>query len=244
METQRDIWDWLQIAGPYFIGSVALIVGFKDIIISFFKRPRLKSLFNQNEEEYFHNVLLNPIEEINDPISNTDFIIRQPGFNSRVAIWNKGGTTARRVQVRLVDINLYNKEKKFIKRVVYHPTIVKWSGEKEYIPVEIPPNSKFFLDLFYAVNETSDEIFRYHKELGDNTLQRIIGNTDYSNDIYWNVWIDASYPRGVSMKNVIEGHFELRFIIYAENCHPQEFKVFIDWDKKGWNRPTIKLASN
>jgi len=238
---ERDIWAWLQIFGPYFIGSVALLVGFKDIIINYLKRPRIKPLFKEKEEEYYHKILFNPLEEIIDPITNTKYFIRQPGFNSRVAIWNKGRSTAKKVQVRLVDINLYNKDIKFIRRKVYHPSLVKWSGEKTYGSIDIPRDSKFFLDLFYSVNETNEEVLKYHNELGESTLQRIIGNTEYSKDIYWNVWIDATYPRGVSTKNIVEGRLKLNFVIYGENFKPSQFKFLIDWDRKSWNKPKITL---
>lgn len=238
---ERDIWDWMQIIGPYFIGTVALVVGFKDVIISFLKRPPLVVQFNQNEKEFYHETLFNSLEEIHDPLTNTDYIIRQPGFNSRVAIWNKGKTTAKKVQVRLVDINIYNKEIKFVRRVVYHPSLVKWSGEKDYISIDIPPDSKFFLDLFYSVNETREVIFQYHKELGEDTLRKILGGTEYSKDIYWNVWIDATYPRGVSTKNIIEGRFQMNFIVYAENCKPYKFMASIDWDRNTWDKPKITV---
>jgi len=38
----RDFWDWLQIIGPYFIGLVALIVGFKDQILDLVRRQRFE----------------------------------------------------------------------------------------------------------------------------------------------------------------------------------------------------------
>ena len=199
-------------------------------------------MFNQHEEEFYHKILLNPLEEIHDPIDNTEYIIRQPGFNSRVAIWNEGKSTAKNVQVKLVDINIYNKDIKFVKRKVYHPSLVKWSGEKTYGQIDIPRDSKFFLDLFYSVNETNEEVLKYHNELGKSTLNRIVGNIEYSKDIYWNVWIDATYPSGVSPKNIIEGRFELNFIIYGENFKPSQFKFLIDWDRKTWNKPKINLV--
>jgi hypothetical protein len=202
---QRDIWDWVQILGPYFIGSVALFVGLKDIIFNFFKRPRIKPLFKQHEEEYCHKILFNPLEEIGDPLTGIKYIIRQPGFNSRVAIWNEGKSTAKSVQVRLMDIDIYNKELKFVKRKVYHPSLVKWSGERTYGSIDIPRDSKFYLDLFYSINESNEEVLKYHSELGANILNRVVGNTEYSNDIYWNVWIDATYPRGVFQKEIVEG---------------------------------------
>ena len=208
---ERDIWAWLQIFGPYFIGSVALFVGLKDIIFNFFGRPQIMPLFKESEEEYYHKILFNPIEEISDDLAGIKYTIRQPGFNSRLAIWNKGRSTAKNIQVRLVDVNIYNKEMKFVKRKVYHPSLVKWSGERAYGSIDIPRDSKFFLDLFYSINETNKEVLKYHSELGESTLRKIVGDTEYSNDIYWNVWIDATYPRGVSQKNIIEGRFELNF---------------------------------
>jgi hypothetical protein len=236
----RDLWDWVQIVGPYFVMLAALLIGFKDQILSFLRRPRLDMLFDQCEEGYYHELLYNPLEDIHDPVTNTRYVIRQPGFNSRVIIINKGKTTAKKVEARLIDITIYDNKKNIVKRQVYHPSLIKWSGEKEYRPVDIPSESKFFLDLFYAVSETRENILRYHRELGESTLQRIIGDTEYSGDVFWNVWIDTSYPRGVPPKYTIEGHFEMNFIVYAENCRPYKFAVSVDWDRPRWNRPDIK----
>jgi hypothetical protein len=238
----RDFWDWVQILGPYFVGMVALLIGFKDQILNFYRRPRLDMLFDQHQEEYYHDLLFNALEDIRDPVTYTRYVIRQPGFNSRIFIWNKGKTTARKVQARLVDINIYDKEKKFVKRVVYHPSIIKWSGEREYRPIDIPHKSKFFLDLFYAISETREDILRYYSGLEGSTLQRIMGNAEYSGDVFWNVWIDTSYPRGVPPKYTVEGHFKLNFVVYAENAKSYEFAVSVDWDKQKWNRPDIKCT--
>jgi hypothetical protein len=236
----RDFWDWLQILGPYFIGLVALSVGFKDLILNFLRRPKLDMSFNQNEEGCYHELLHNPIEEIRDPITNTRYVIRQPGFNARAIVTNKGKTTARKVEARIVDIVIYDKKGTLVKRQVYHPSIVKWSGEKDYHPVDISQESHFFLDLFYAVSETREDILKYHKELGEDTLQRILGDAEYSGDVFWNVWIDTSYPRGVPPKYTVEGHFEFNFIVHAENCKPCNFTVSVGWNKGRWNRPDIK----
>ena len=241
---QREIWDWLQILGPYFIGSVALFVGLKDIIFNFFNRPRIKPQFKPNKEEYCHKILFNPLEEIDDPITGIKYIIRQPGFNSRVAIWNRGKSTAKNVQVRLVDIDVYNKQIKFVKRKVYHPSLVRWSGERTYASIDIPQSSKFYLDLFYSINESNREVYRYHSELGKNILKRVVGSTEYSNDIYWNVWIDATYPRGVSQKEIVEGRFKMHFVIYGDNFKPKNFEVQIDWAIDTWNTPNIILVKS
>ena len=64
----------------------------------------------------------------------------------------------------------------------------------------------------------------------------------YSNDKYWNVWIDTSYARGVPPQYVIDGYFELEFIILGENFKHHRFKVFMEWEKKNWNQPKIEIV--
>jgi hypothetical protein len=78
--------------------------------------------------------------------------------------------------------------------------------------------------------------------LGEDTIRRLIGKTQYSNDQYWNVWIDLSYARGVPPRYVVEGYFELQFIISAENCGPYTFKAAVVWEKKSWDQPQIEVS--
>lgn len=241
-ETVKTIWDWLQIFGPYFIGTVALLVGFKDMIINIFMKPRLKIEFNPTNEKYYKKLLFEPISEVADPLTETKYCFRQPGFNSRVAIWNKGRRTARKAQARLLDIKYYDTERKHIKTFDYHPTIVKWSGENKFTPVDILPGTPFYLDLIYAVNESKAEVLEYHKELNTPALNKLLEVIEFTNDIYWNVWIDRSYHSGVPYKYTLDGYFELNFIISAENCPPYNLKASIKWDKRGWNNPTIKCS--
>lgn len=115
-------------------------------------------------------------------------------------------------------------------------------GKRDFNPVDIPPyKSSVLLDLFYAINLTTEEIKKYHVELGENTLKKIFENARYPEEIYWNVWIDTSYARGVPIKYTMEGFFELDFIAAAENCKPLKFAVSVEWDRKRWNQPNIKL---
>lgn len=239
-ETSKTIWEWLKIFGPYFIGIVALVVGFKEMIINFFRRPRLKIQFNQNDEKYCRKLLFEPIYEVSDPLTETKYCFRQPGVNLRVAIWNNGKITARKAQARLLSIKFYDNEKKYIKTIDYHPSTIKWSGEDKFTPVDILPKTHFYLDLFYAVNESKAAILEYHKELNATVLNKLVEPIKFTNDIYWNVWIDRRYHRGVPDKYTLDGYFELSFIVAAENCSPINLKAFIEWDKKKWNQPKVK----
>jgi len=239
---ERDWLFWMQTFGPYFIGLCALIAGFKDKIIELFMKPELTIDFRQDRDEYFHKILFSPIEEINDPLNNVNYVIRQPGINSRVSVWNKGKRSARKVQVRLEKIVFYDQNGKLYKEIFYHPSLVKWSGEKEYGTVDITRNSYFFLDLFYFINESRDEIIRYHETVDKATIDRIIGkNGDYSGDIFWNVWVDTSYERGIPYRYDYEGTIKVIYVLSAENCEPYKFEADIEWSKIKWDEPIISV---
>ena len=241
MKPIRDVFDWIQILGPFVASAVALLIGLKEQIINFLWRPKLEVLFDRQRKEYYHKISFDPIETIIDPITQTGYTLHQPGFNSRIAIRNKGKTTARKVYAKLIRIDLYDKEKNFVNQIFYHPSQIKWSGERDFAPIDIPSKSQVLLDLIYSINLTTEEIWRYHAELGENTLKKILENARYAEEVYWNVWIDATYPRGVPIKYTMEGYFELDFIAAAENCKPFKFAVSVEWERKNWNQPDIKL---
>ncbi len=235
-------WALLQIMGPYFIALCALIVGFKDKIIEALTKPKLVICFTQDKEEFFHKILFAPIEKIRDPIKNMTYVIRQPGINSRVSVWNKGSRAARKVQVRLEKIVFHDKNGKFYKEIFYHPSLVKWSGEKEYGTVDITRDSYFFLDLFYIINESRDEIIRYYEAVDKETINRLVGrNEDYSGDVFWNVWVDTSYERGIPYRYDYEGTAKAIYVLSAENCEPFKFVADMQWGKVKWSEPLISV---
>lgn len=233
---------WLTIAGSYFIGICALIVGFSNRIISYIRKPILKIFFNPDNKEYQHNMLFGILVKIRDPITKKEYRISRPGFNSRVCIQNVGIDPARKAQARIESIKIYNKKRELVEEAIYHPSVIKWSGEKGYTPVDIMGESFFFLDLFYAINETREEIVNFNQRLGNETITELINDFEYSNEIYWNVWIDFSYPRGVREKYDKEGHFELIFIVSSENSNQLRFKAEAEWKKETWNRPIITVT--
>ncbi len=229
--------------GPYFIGICALVVGFAPRIMSYERRPILNVVFDPNEKEYQHNMLFDILEIVCDPITRKEYRLSRPGFNSRVCIRNDGIDPARKAQARIERLKIFDnkKNKKLIEEVFYHPSTIKWSGEKHYIPVDIMGKSYFFLDLFLVTNETKEEIINFNKRLGEEVIKEKVEDAEYSNEIHWNVWIDLSYPRGVRDKYKREGYFELTFLVFSENSNQLKFKAFIEWERERWNHPSIEV---
>jgi len=70
----------------------------------------------------------------------------------------------------------------------------------------------------------------------------LIGDPEeYSDDVYWAVWVDRSYPRGIPAVYREEGYFELNYLVTAENCKPIRFTACIQWQKSAWNKPEISI---
>ena len=241
--TERGKYSFLLGFGPWFTGIVALFLGLN--IINYLRRPRLKVQFEKNKIEYAHKLLFDKIPpRLRDPLTNRKYDLRQPGFNSRVKVINKGRTVARNVQARIESVKCHDKLKVLKHQIYYHPSAVKWSGEKEYNKIDIAPHAGyFFLDLVYSINETHSEIFDYHRHLGEDILTGLIGDQeDYSNKVYWAVWVDRSYPRGIPEIYEDEGYFELNYLITAENCKPKRFTACMQWEKSAWNNPEIWIG--
>ncbi|NQT55701.1 MAG: hypothetical protein HQ551_05695 [Desulfobacteraceae bacterium] len=227
--------------GSYFIGICALVVGFAPRIISYDLRPILDVDFDPAKREFKHNMLFGILEEVCDPITHEEYRIYRPAFNSRVCIRNNGINPARKAQARIERLKIFDKNRNLVEEVLYHPSTIKWSGEKDYLPVDIMGKSYYFLDLFLVINETKEEIINFNKRLGKETIKEKTEDAEYSNEIYWNVWIDLSYPRGVRDKYKWEGHFELTFLVFSENSNQLKFKASIDWEKEKWNNPSIDV---
>lgn len=178
--------------------------------------------------------------------------ILRPGFNARIMIENKGKRTAKRVEAKIEKIEFFREKKKISSTRYYHPTTIKWSGEKDWSPVDIVPNSHFFLDLFWAKNETISEIISFNEsrcsingiKLDPKLLRDIITNEiQPTQEIFWNVWVDNSYDRGLPRKYNIEGELHLYTIVNADNCAPVAFKAIVEWSYDNWNKPNITIQS-
>ena len=116
---------------------------------------------------------------------------------------------------------------------------VKWSGEKEYNKVDIAPHSSyFFLDLVaYSISERYD-ICSYY-EGREDVPWGLLDPKYYSDNVYWAVWVDRSYPRGIHEKFTWEGYVELNYYVMADNCKPTSFTALMLWQRSRWNKPEI-----
>jgi hypothetical protein len=196
---------------------------------------------------FFHELAFEPFEGYIE-LHGQKIPIFRPGFNARVQIFNRGKSTAKKVQARIEKIDLVKGDKKI--RRHYHPTTVKWSGEEDWNPIDIPPKSSFFLDVFWANNETSLEIISFNSERYNNrdlwikeellekhVKQKIIP----PEQIYWNVWVKNPLFRGIPESYDFQGTINIYFIINGDNCNPLKFQAIVDWKFETWNKPAIKI---
>ena len=214
------------------------------------EKPRLKLSYVENKEyPYFHTLAFEPFGipvDIHGQITD----IYRPGFNARVKVVNTGKTTAKNVEAKIEKIEFYRNNSTIAPTRYYHPTTVKWSGEREWDPVDIVPESHFFLDLFWSKSETTSEIFSFNDtrirhsgiSLRSDLLKEIIENDiQPTQEIYWNVWVDNSYERGLPRKYNIQGDIVIYFVVNAANCDPLRFEAIVKWTADTWNCPDIKI---
>lgn len=239
----------LSAAAAFFAAIIALYLGdWKSKL----EKPRLKLTFNETKKYPFFQTLAFETFGVPVDINGQVTDISRPGFNARVMIENKGKKTAKHVEAKIEKIEFYRNNRKISSTRHYHPTTVKWSGEKDWAPVDIVPDSHFFLDLFWAKNEKTSEIlsfneFRFNSygiELKRELLKDIIDNDiSPTQEIYWNVWVDNSYDRGLPRRYNIQGEIYIYFVVNADNCSPLRFKAIIEWTHDSWNSPNIKIQN-
>jgi hypothetical protein len=180
-----------------------------------------------------------------------DVDIVKPGLNVRVKIENSGSSTAKNVQARIQKIEFHKDGRQNAPTTHYHPTAAKWSGELQWSPIDIPPKSFFYLDVFFSGNETVKEILSFNLdklkiigiEIEQEILERIITqHIKPKQEIYWNVWVEKPYLRGLPSKYIYSGDIHIFFIVNAENCNPISFKAMINWSAENWDKPSIKVS--
>jgi hypothetical protein len=221
--------------GGFFTGFAALLIFFSKELFNYLRRPQLVPDFDMNDKRCFHKIRFYKLFSVKDPITKTNYILKQPGFNSRVMIHNKGYTPAKNVLARIESIALKGERVPFF----YHPTAVKWSGEKEYNKIDIAPHSYFLLDLIRIITETKDGLIELYPDLED--LIKIIKDERLSGKTYWDVWVDKSHDRGIPNYYMADGNYELKYIVTGDNCAAVTFKVNLQWKKAEWNNPQITL---
>jgi hypothetical protein len=228
---------WYLIFGAYFTGTVAILLYFSNALSKRLRRPIIKPDFDMNDSRCFHKIVFDMMFRLKDPITKIEHVLKQPGYNSRAIIHNKGRTTAQNVLVRIEKIIL--KCGQDIVTYYYHPTSVKWSGEKEYNKIDIAPHSYFLLDLIGIVSETKAGLIELYPAIED--LIKRIKDERFSGRTYWDVWVDKSYDRGIPNYYMEDGDYELKYIITGDNCAAVTFRVNFQWKRAEWNKPRITL---
>ena len=228
-----------------FTGLVALYVGdWKEKL----QRPILSFSFN-TEEPFMRKLSFGHYPPV-IRYGGYDVDIIKPGFNTRVKIENNGFSTAKKVQSRIEKIEFFKNGAQNAKTTYYHPTAVKWSGEMQWNPIDIPPKSFFFLDVFLSANETIGEILSFNldnlKILGidiePEILKKIITmHITPKQEIYWNVWVEKPHLRGLHAKYIYSGEIHIYFIVNADNCIPLSFKTIINWSTESWDKPKVEV---
>jgi len=230
----------------FFTALVALYLGSWR---SMLRRPRLNLCFDEKGGRPYitKSIAFGKLDLI--VLNGQNIPLYKPGFNSRVKVSNRGKSTAKKVDVKVEKIELFEDGKpKNVQH--YHPTTVKWSGEFDWNPVDIVAKSHFFLDLFYSINETKDAIINFNHEFYQGAIYKAslakILNTVIipSGQIYWNVWVKEPSVRGMPGRYVHQGHIAIHFVLNAENCNPLRFRAEIDWTPKNWNNPRISVLHN
>lgn len=214
------------------------------------EQPKLKLFFNTNlKYPYFQELAFEAYQMASINFDGVDLDLYRPGFNLRVKIKNEGKTTAKKVQARVEKIVFFDTHGKLTNVNYYHPTTIKWSGERDWNAVDIMPHSHFFLDTFWIKNETTSYVVDFnhkmHSGIKRDVLETIIKTKiNPSNDIYWNIWVDNSYDRGIPVKFWTQGKILIYFIIIAENCKAIRFEADIIWSFENWNTPQIEIRQN
>ncbi|MBI4826081.1 MAG: hypothetical protein HY807_06625 [Nitrospirae bacterium] len=226
---------------------IALLFSAKE----FWIKPKLKLFYKENKGyPYTHELKFNPYRGVK-LYKGKELSLFKPGLSVRLYVYNKGNATAKKAQAMIEKIEFLTEDGsgEVSPTRYYHPSKVKWSGEinnlPDYSPVDIIPKSFYFLDIFFAINETKEAVYNVNKRfygfLPDDTLMSWIAENQIEDDIFWNVWIMNPEERGVPSKHYEEGMIKIHFIINAENSDPLRFIAHINWSKEKWNKPDIKI---
>jgi hypothetical protein len=213
-------------------------------------KPKLSIVFDNSKKYPFYQKLSYGAFKKGIDFGGYKVDISIPGFNARVKINNDGDSTAKKVEARVEKIEFYENSSIKTPSAAYHPTAIKWSGEFDWKPVNINQKSHFFLDIFWVINETIDEIVSFNTDnlkiygvnIEKEILRKIVKNhIKPSGEIYWNVWVQAPQLRGLPARYTIEGDIHIYFIINGENCDSLKFKAIVHWSSSLWDSPSIEI---
>jgi len=239
--------EYILPAGSFVAAGIALWLG---DLKSRWNKPKLVIRFNPSNEPYFHKLSIGTYAPLIERHGRRHEIFR-PFFNSRIMVFNDGKSTAKKVLARVEKIE-FAKGRSAIPDYVlhYHPTAIKWSGERFCSPVDIVAQSHFFLDLFWSKSDTIDAIFTFNMDLykkrnidilEEELMEILVDDIIPKEEACWNIWANFSFPRGIPVVNRHEGYIGIYIVINGENCNPIRIKANIEWYALKWNNPTISI---
>ena len=76
----------------------------------------------------------------------------------------------------------------------------------------------------------------------ESSLKKIIANLNRTEKIFWNVWIDTSFARGLPTQYSYSGDIHIYILVNAENCKPLKLVAKINWSPNNWNKPKINIT--
>lgn len=250
---KSNFWYLLNKYAPLWAAIAALVASIVAFYLGDWKyriqAPKLKLYFDNNNKDIFKQKLaFERFMETLD-VDGIKLPIFRPGVSAKIQVFNKGKLPARSVYGRVEKI-VFFKDGKEDKTKHYYPTTLKWSGEDDWHPVDITQNSHFFLDLFWIKNETIDELrsfnLKYYSDIkifvDKNILfDAIKEDVKPIDDVYWNVWINTTYNRGIPRRYLFEGELDIYCTLGSENCRPIKFTVKVNWLKSKWDNPEITI---
>ena len=223
--------------------SASLIALYLGSWRTWFQRPRLRVHFREKHTPAYFRCL--GYDPTHIKFVNEDRSLAVPGFNARVKICNGGKTTATGVRARVEKI-VFVDAQKGPEEILYHPTAVKWSGERDCNAVDISPHSHFFLDVIWSKSERLGDVVSFNRDrypdMPGALLQEIVENDMRpSGEVFWNVWADFSYDRGIPTRYDRDGEFTIYFIVDAANASPIRFEAVGHWTSGKYDSPTIRI---
>jgi len=152
-------------------------------------------LFSAAYKNWYYRPKLVPKFKNGEPWINYLIINNSIVRHYRLSILNQGRRVANNTETRVEKIIHNSTHTEW-----YHPTLLKWSGKRNFVTVNIPRGSHFLLDFFHIDSNHT-----------------------------WFVWVDSPKIRGIPVKYQCQGNYEIHLFITERDTKPVKFIVKLDW---------------
>ena len=208
--------NWLVAFGTILLAIIAV---FKDAILSWYKRPKLKITIDLNPPDC-HKTNMKAKEE--RKIEGKLWIWEAVAecFYFRFKIWNKGSLKAENVEVMITELKKKQATGKFVKVARFIPMNLHWSNYSgnPYM-LQISPNIFKHCDFGYILNPAK----RSQLEMEDDPILQV----NSSQTIFSFSFIGKPFTMG----HLIEpGTYKVTVLIAAANAKPieQSYEIILE----------------